>query len=67
MGTYNGDISNLVIKSKALSEPTRKYSKWLQGKKTAEIFELERSLEKRTTENWSDYTTRCEPVYDSLS
>ena len=51
---YNGDISNLVIKSKALSEPTIKYSKWLQSKKTAEIFELERSLEKRTAENWSD-------------
>ena len=64
---YNGDISNLVIKSKALSEPTRKYSKWLQGKKTAEIFELERSLEKRTAENWSDYTSRWKPVYDALS
>jgi hypothetical protein len=39
---YNGDISNLVIKSKALSEPTRNYSKWLQVKKTAEILGLER-------------------------
>ena len=64
---YNGVISNLVIKSKALSEPTRKYSKWLEGKKTAEIFELERSLEKRTAENWSDYTSRWKPVYDALS
>jgi hypothetical protein len=64
---YNGDISNLVIKFKALSEPTRKYSKWLQSKKTAEILGWERSLEKRTAENWSDYTSRWKQAYDALS
>ena len=31
-------LAYTLIKSKALSEPTRKYSKWLQSKKTAEIF-----------------------------
>ena len=72
-----GWIHNLVIKTKALTEPTRRYQKWLESAKKSipkegafldeTIFEKEMQMGKGADESYLEYTDRWKLLYKELS
>jgi hypothetical protein len=65
-------VRNLAVKSKALSEPSRRLEEWVRKQKTDALYSLERSLERADDDTESTfakrwYSTYCElaPVYNS--
>lgn len=57
----------LTIKTKALSQPSINFRRYMEKKKTKEIFELERQLEKRSGETLAQYQLRRNCIVPHLS
>jgi hypothetical protein len=59
--------TNLTIKTKALSQPCRNFTHYLEKKKTDEIYRLERELERKPGENTKEYFSRRSQILPKLS
>jgi hypothetical protein len=60
-------VRNLAVKSKALTEPSRKLEAWLRKQKTDALYSLERALERMDDDTESTFAKRWYSIYCQLA